>query len=50
MVARRSGEPVKRNTTSVERTSDRELLIARTFNGPPRLVFEAWTQPLLAAH
>jgi len=31
------------NQTSVERTSDRELTIARSFNAPPRIVFDAWT-------
>ncbi len=38
--------PVKNNTT-VERTSDRELVVTRTFNGPVRLVFQAWTKPEL---
>ena len=33
--------------TTVERKSDRELVIARTFNGPARIVFEAWTKPEL---
>lgn len=33
--------------TIVERSSDRELVITRTFNGPARLVFEAWTRPEL---
>jgi uncharacterized protein YndB with AHSA1/START domain len=31
----------------VERTSDRELVVTRTFNGPARIVFEAWTRPEL---
>jgi uncharacterized protein YndB with AHSA1/START domain len=31
----------------VERKSERELVIARTFNGPARIVFEAWTKPEL---
>jgi len=31
------------NRTLVERTSDRELTVTRIFNGPARLVFEAWT-------
>jgi uncharacterized protein YndB with AHSA1/START domain len=35
------------NRTTVERTSDRELVATRTFNGPARLVFEAWTTPEL---
>jgi uncharacterized protein YndB with AHSA1/START domain len=34
-----------KNRTTVERTSDRELVVTRTFNGPPRIVFEAWTKP-----
>ena len=33
--------------TNVERKSGRELVITRTFNGPARLVFEAWTKPEL---
>jgi len=35
------------NKTTVERSSDRELLITRTFNAPPRIVFDAWTKPEL---
>lgn len=35
------------NPTTAERTSDRELVVTRTFNGPARLVFEAWTRPEL---
>jgi uncharacterized protein YndB with AHSA1/START domain len=35
------------NPTTVERTSDRELVATRTVNGPARLVFEAWTRPEL---
>ena len=31
----------------VERKSERELVITRTFNGPARTVFEAWTKPEL---
>lgn len=33
--------------TTIERTSDRELVATRTFDGPARLVFEAWTKPEL---
>jgi uncharacterized protein YndB with AHSA1/START domain len=33
--------------TTVERTSERELVITRTFNAPARIVFAAWTQPEL---
>ena len=36
-----------KNRTTVERTSDRELVTTRTFDGPARLVFEAWTKPEL---
>src|SRR4249920_3526934 len=36
-----------RNLTTVERKSERELVVTRTFNGPARLVFEAWTKPEL---
>jgi uncharacterized protein YndB with AHSA1/START domain len=38
--------PVKSRTT-VERKSDRELVVTRTFDGPARIVFEAWTRPEL---
>jgi uncharacterized protein YndB with AHSA1/START domain len=36
-----------KNYTTTERKSERELVVTRTFNGPARLVFEAWTQPEL---
>ena len=36
-----------KNRTTVERKSERELVITRTFNGPARIVFEAWTKPEL---
>jgi uncharacterized protein YndB with AHSA1/START domain len=32
---------------TVERTSDREVVVTRTFDAPARLVFEAWTKPEL---
>jgi uncharacterized protein YndB with AHSA1/START domain len=35
------------NRTTIERTSERELVVTRTFNAPARLVFEAWTTPEL---
>ncbi len=38
--------PMK-NRTAVERKSEREVVITRTFNGPARIVFEAWTKPEL---
>ena len=33
-----------KNRTTLERKSDRELVITRTVSGPARLVFEAWTK------
>lgn len=33
--------------TTVERTSDRELVATRTVNGPAHIVFAAWTKPEL---
>ena len=36
-----------RNRTTVERTSEREVVVTRTFDGPARVVFEAWTRPEL---
>src|SRR5262249_36507392 len=48
MDARRDSEPTPmKNRTTVERTSDRELVVTRTFDGPARIVFEAWTKPEL---
>ena len=48
MDATRETEPtLMKNTATVERTSERELVVTRTFNGPARLVFEAWTKPEL---
>ena len=35
--------------TVFERTSDTELVYSRTFNGPARIVFDAWTRPELVA-
>ncbi|HXZ26525.1 MAG TPA: SRPBCC domain-containing protein [Terriglobales bacterium] len=31
----------------MERKSEREIVVTRTFNAPARLVFEAWTKPEL---
>ncbi len=48
MDARRESEPAPmKNRTTVERKSARELVVTRTFNAPPRIVFEAWTKPEL---
>jgi uncharacterized protein YndB with AHSA1/START domain len=46
MDARTESEPAQ-NRTTVERKSGRELVVTRTFNGPARIVFEAWTTPAL---
>jgi uncharacterized protein YndB with AHSA1/START domain len=35
------------NRTTAERKSERETVVTRTFNGPARIVFEAWTKPEL---
>src|SRR5271168_3717167 len=48
MGARTEREPTPmKNRTTVERKSERELVVTRTFNAPARLVFEAWTKPEL---
>ena len=48
MDARRESEPAPmKNRTTVERKSEREFVVTRTFNGPARIVFEAWTKPEL---
>lgn len=36
-----------KNSTNVQRTSERELVATRTINGPSELVFEAWANPEL---
>jgi uncharacterized protein YndB with AHSA1/START domain len=35
------------NRTTVDRKSDRELVVTRTFNAPARRVYDAWTRPEL---
>jgi uncharacterized protein YndB with AHSA1/START domain len=48
MDARRENDPSSgKNRTTVDRTSERELVVTRTFNGPARIVFESWTRPEL---
>jgi uncharacterized protein YndB with AHSA1/START domain len=34
-----------KNRTTVERKAERELVITRSFDGPVRSMFEAWTSP-----
>jgi len=43
----RNESEIAKNLTSVERKSDRELVVTRSFDAPARLVFEAWTTPEL---
>jgi uncharacterized protein YndB with AHSA1/START domain len=44
MDVRREGEAAPpKNHTTMDRRSERELVVTRTVNGPARLVFEAWT-------
>jgi uncharacterized protein YndB with AHSA1/START domain len=33
--------------TTVERKSERELVVTRTFRGPAHIIFDAWTRPEL---
>jgi len=45
MSARIEREPgAGKNRTTVERRSDREVVVTRTINGPARIVFEAFTR------
>jgi len=44
---RESERTAMKNRTTVERKSDRELVVTRAFNGPAHIVFEAWTKPEL---
>jgi len=36
---------IVKNVTDVQRISERELVVTRTFNGPARILFDAWTKP-----
>ena len=48
MDATREGEPTAmKSGTTVERKSERELVVTRTINGPARIVFEAFAKPEL---
>ena len=48
MDEKRESEPnPMKHPTTVERKSDRELVVTRTFNAPAHIVFEAWTKPEL---
>src|SRR5579885_3349228 len=41
----KEGSRAAMNRTTVERKSDRELVVTRTFDAPAHIVFEAWTKP-----
>lgn len=46
MTARSESQPTApKPRTTLDRKSDRELVVTRTINGPARLVFEAWSKP-----
>ena len=48
MDARGESKPTPmKNRTTMERKSERELVVTRIFNGPAHIVFEAWTKPEL---
>ena len=48
MDATRRNEPTPmKHRTTVERKSEREVVVTRTFDAPARIVFEAWTRPEL---
>lgn len=47
MAGKEKGDLSATERTMVERKSDRELVVTRTFNGPARIVFKAWTTPEL---
>jgi len=47
MAATSQSDPAGKAATTVERTSERELVVTRTVSGPARLVFEAFAKPEL---
>jgi uncharacterized protein YndB with AHSA1/START domain len=47
MDAGNESETIVQGRTTMERKSERELVVTRTVNGPARLVFEAWSNPEL---
>lgn len=47
MPSAKDGSPTAMSRTAVERKSDRELVVTRTFNAPAHIVFEAWSKPEL---
>lgn len=48
MDAKGQSDPVSgKNHTTVERKSERELIVTRTFDAPAKILFDAWTKPEL---
>src|SRR5690349_4517260 len=47
MEAQGRGEAATTRRTTIERRSDRELVVSRSFDAPAHLVFEAWSKPEL---
>jgi uncharacterized protein YndB with AHSA1/START domain len=48
MTTTTAGKAARTETdTAMERTSERELVVTRTIDGPARIVFDAWTTPEL---
>jgi uncharacterized protein YndB with AHSA1/START domain len=43
----KEASPTAINRTAVERKSDRELVVTRTFNAAAHIVFDAWSKPEL---
>ena len=39
-----SARNVAQDRTAIERKSDRELVVTRSFDAPPQMVFKAWSQ------
>ena len=47
MDAKLTSDQSPRPMTTTDRRSEREVVITRTFNGPARIIFDAWTKPEL---
>jgi len=47
MLNEKEGSSAAMNRTNVQRKSELELVVTRTFNAPAHIVFEAWSNPEL---
>lgn len=47
MTTANANEAAEMNQTSMELQGDREIVVSRMFNGPPNIVFDAYTKPEL---